>query len=266
MKSILLVFTFLFSLTATAQIHNPDKRPELLAGSTVTIRKFYAGYESGYRGFYAEKNNLKPYKGSRNVKPEELEGRKFRVLAVEPYTVKGFEKDNRWVTLEDTATKEVVYYEYKIGRSPLEYYFIVEGGLKVPEDFFCDYVRNSNGDSGTYYKLTTPDNVVVTSGFKNGQLYRFEMQLYAGKMPAHGEEGSLFITMADGTRMEIKEAYVIIFERTKYVIANNVAEVHFRQLAQSKPVKIEFKNAYTQLLHGDILSGGLRCILAKLAN
>lgn len=265
MKKLFLAI-LLFSLTVSAQIHNPDKRPELLAGSTVTIRKFYAGYESGYKGFYAEKNNLKPYKGSRNVKPEELEGRKFRVLAVEPYTVKGFEKDNRWVTLEDTATKEVVYYQYKIGRSPLEYYFIVEGGLKVPEDFFCDYVRNGDGDSGTYYELTTPDNVVVTSGFKNGQLYRFEMQLYAGKMPVHGEEGSLLINTADGSKVEIKDARVMVLERKTYVIATAVSDGQIRQLAQSKPVKIEFKNAYTQLLYGDILSGGLRCILAKLAN
>lgn len=87
MKSIFLIFTFIFSLTANAQEHFPYKRPELLVGKTVTILPIdkYSSVQE-YREFYAEKKLSKYYKGKLQAPKAALESRKFTVLAVESMT------------------------------------------------------------------------------------------------------------------------------------------------------------------------------------
>lgn len=266
MKSILLVFTFLFSLTATAQIDYPNLRPELLEGTTVTIRKLSGTVlDKEYKGFYAEKSVSKPYKGNRHLNPEVLEGRTFKVLAVEPYNSELFAKENRWIRLEDTTSKEIVYYQYRLKGNYLEYYFIVDGGLKVPEDFFCDYVTGWNTATGNYLELEVPGAVTLERRADNGKIsYSLTASIYMGTLPATTDEGAIVIIMANGNRIEIKDGYCYLFKGSMYAAVNNIPESTIKQIGEGDPVRIEFNKGYNPLIkYGYILSGGARCMMGK---
>lgn len=260
MKKLFLAI-FLFSLTVSAQINYPNLRPELLEGTTVTIRKLYGTVlDREYKGFYAEKNLSKPYKGNRNLKPEVLEGRTFKVLAVEPYNSELFAKENRWIRLEDTTSKEIVYYQYRLKGNYLEYYFIVDGGLKVPEDFFCDYISG-------IHTLETPDLIEIFPNEEKGKIvYHLSIVMIGGQWPAVGDEGTIVFTMADGSRIEIPDGTANMFKGSPYIFTPRAPAEKIRQISQGKPVKIEFNKSFSVLRHGDILSGGLRCLFTKPVN
>ncbi|WP_417368792.1 hypothetical protein [Flavobacterium beibuense] len=140
MKQFTLALVLLFSVLAIAQEEKkpeifPFKRPELLVGKTVTIRPLTdkeIKIQKGYHNFYKDKYNIHTYHeiGFETSDPKSLENRVFKVVSSDP-------NDTVKLTLE-AEDGEVIYYRLLAGY-PKYYYFEVEGGLDVPNDFYCDY-------------------------------------------------------------------------------------------------------------------------------
>lgn len=158
MKKLLFGIFFVCSLSVSAQESFPYKRPELLLGKTVTIKKNpFEGLTGKYQEFYAEKSIMKPYKKERFLEKEIMEGRKFKVTGFE--RLHGEYKEGfSWVQLEDIATGEKLYYRYSDGNL-MNYYFDVEGGLDLPADFYCDYI---DFESASSYGKTISHNTTVS--------------------------------------------------------------------------------------------------------
>ncbi len=157
MKKLILCILFLFSLMVSAQESFPYKRPELLLGKTVTIKKnYFEGLTGKYQGFYAEKSIMKPYRKERFLDKEVMEGRKFKVTGFERLHG-GNQEGFSWIELEEIATGEKLYYRYSDGNL-MGYYFDVEGGLDLPADFYCDYI---DFESVSNYGKTISHNTTV---------------------------------------------------------------------------------------------------------
>lgn len=148
MKTKLFLATlFLFSIVAFAQ----DKvygKPEILLGKNVRVLPIneYA-YNKKYKGFYANEELNKSYKGEFDVSPQHLENRIFKVLDVVKLRMEGPLQYYR-IKIQDSANNEILYYRYtKANENGYEYYFGVEGGLVYPPGFFCDMVveKRNNG-------------------------------------------------------------------------------------------------------------------------
>ncbi|MFL9836956.1 hypothetical protein ABS768_05560 [Flavobacterium sp. ST-75] len=140
MKQFTLALVLLFSVLAIAQEEKkpeifPFKRPELLVGKTVTIRPLTdeeIKTQKGYHNFYKDKYHRHSYHeiGFETSDPKSLENRVFKVVSTHP-------KYNNKLTLE-AEDGEIIYHDL-LENYPEHYYFEVEGGLDVPNDFYCDY-------------------------------------------------------------------------------------------------------------------------------
>ncbi|KGO78721.1 hypothetical protein Q763_17180 [Flavobacterium beibuense F44-8] len=140
MKQLTLALVLLFSVLAIAQEEKkpeifPFKRPQLLVGKTVTIRPLTdeeIEKEKGYAYFSSDRLGIHTYHEIDNDRsdPKSLENRTFKVVSTHP------KYHNRLVL--EAEDGEVIYYRLLEGY-PKYYYFEVEGGLEVPNDFYCDY-------------------------------------------------------------------------------------------------------------------------------
>ena len=139
MKQFTLALVLLFSVLAIAQEEKkpeifPYKRPQLLVGKTVKIRPLTdeeIEKEKGYANFF-ENEDMDVYHevGRFKSDPKSLENKVFKVVSSDP-------KFPGILKLE-AEDGEVIYYWLK-ENYPKYYYFEVEGGLDVPNDFYCDY-------------------------------------------------------------------------------------------------------------------------------
>lgn len=261
MKSILLVFTFLFSLTATAQVDFPYKRPELLVGETVTIKPIdqYAQAQQ-YRNFYAGKDLTAKYKGKWEAPNEALEGRKFEVTAIEPFSKEpGLE--TYWLTLKDTQSPEVIYYLYSDKRQDNdEYYFGVEAGLVLPPDFYCDYITEMKmPDATSRYTINQTGYEVVRSGSNIKPVYTISVKLFESQ---DQKTGPLTFILDNGSRVVVKNAGIYNVSGRTYVGAD-ISATNLQALTRLKPVAVEYGGKQQVLFSGEILQNASACLLGK---
>ncbi len=233
MKKLLLCILFLFSLIVSAQESFPYKRPELLLGKTVTIKKnYFEGLTGKYQGFYAEKSIMKPYRKERFLDKEVMEGRKFKVTGFERLHG-GNQEGFSWIELEEIATGEKLYYRYSDGNL-MNYYFDVEGGLDLPADFYCDYI---DFESVSNYGKTISHNTTVAY-----------MKLIKEIAPTTGKAAyKLQINASDARVSKKKTGLLINFEGGKSIslpgqIFNIQPEKYFTELTLSSDQVDLFKN------------------------
>lgn len=148
MKQFTLALVLLFSVLAIAQEEKkpeifPFKRPELLVGKTVTIRPLSdeeIEKEKGYANFFENKDLDVYYEvGMFKSDPKSLENRVFKVVSA----IKG--KYDTYTLKLEAENGEIIYHRYNENEDK-HYYFEVEGGLDVPNDFYCDYFDNGVDD------------------------------------------------------------------------------------------------------------------------
>ncbi|WP_417357660.1 hypothetical protein [Flavobacterium sp.] len=225
MKQFTLALVLLFSVLAIAQEEKkpeifPFKRPQLLVGKTVKIRPLTdeeIKIQKGYHLFYEDKYHLHSYHeiGFETSDPKSLENRVFKVVSAHPKY-----PNNLKLEAEDG---EVIYYDLQ-ENYPEHYYFEVEGGLDVPNDFYCDYFDRGVDDGkkginkwagfynvqvrldtgyitkqelavGLSFEMDSPADIGLTIIFDNGEKIELPQEplIYRksdGKKHAHLELGS----------------------------------------------------------------------------
>lgn len=154
MKKIYVLFTLMVLSLVQAQESFPFIRPALLKDTEVTVvdNKFSGTY--GYFSeFYTDRDMKEHYMPVADFKSrskrEALLGRVFQVIDVDEQK----EVEDQIVARVILRDKEnnILYYRYRSGND-YEYPFKVIGGLKLPADFYCDYI-NAPGqslDTGLY--------------------------------------------------------------------------------------------------------------------
>ena len=216
----------------SAQESFPYKRPELLLGKTVTIKKnYFEGNMGKYKNFYAEKNMMKNYKGKVFLDKEILEGRKFKVTGFERLHGE-YQEGWSWIELEEIPAGEKLYYRYKDGNL-MGYYFDVEGGLDLPADFYCDYI---DFESVSNYGKKISHNTTVSY-----------MKLIKEIAPTGKASYKLQINVSDARVPKKKTGLVINFEGGKSIdlpgqMFNIQPEKYLTELALSTSQVELFKN------------------------
>ncbi len=184
MNKIILLFLFLSAITVSGQEHFPNQRPQLLLNEEVKVEplpEWKINYYHGYSYFYSDEGLSDVYKKNAKYKtsPDAFGNRTFKVTAVEPLQSK-YEQGRYLIKFVDTATNEAIYYKYN-PKTPTDYYFnVINGGLKLPPDFYCDLitVRTAAGEEEFsaglqfMYKLTK-----TRSKTKTGTKEEYELML-----------------------------------------------------------------------------------------
>jgi hypothetical protein len=139
MKKIIVVFALLLSLSAIAQDF-PGKYIDLLLDKDVKVKELkgkYAiiGYEFYIQPEFGNENIYAPLEGKGKTNPEAVVGRQFKVEKIIDNSK--FDVGYYWIKLTDG--KETLYISYNV-KSDYKFPFTVIGGLKLPADFYCDYV------------------------------------------------------------------------------------------------------------------------------
>jgi hypothetical protein len=164
MKKIIVVFALLLSLSTIAQ-NFPERRPQLLIGKELKVTPFkITEYEKGYKKFYSDiemrKTYLEKEKYSSFTPVEQLEGRIFKVTAVEASDPT--DKNYSRLTLVDETKGETLYYKYD-SRLEENFHFEVVGGLKLPADLYCDFITEKKD------KFT--DEIIYSSELLQGMIF-----------------------------------------------------------------------------------------------
>ncbi|WP_330444223.1 hypothetical protein [Flavobacterium sp. C4GT6] len=218
MKQFTLALLLLFSVLAIAQEEKkpeifPFKRPELLVGKTVTIRPLTdeeIKTQKGYHNFYKDKYHRHSYHeiGFETSDPKSLENRVFKVVSTHP-------KYNNKLTLE-AEDGEIIYYDV-LENYPKHYYFEVEGGLDVPNDFYCDYFDRGVEDEDLIYLtadgLEDYANVSLTNG---GTFETMEKDVVTLTMQVPSKENmGLTVIFDNGAKLELPNDPLIVSRKGK---------------------------------------------------
>lgn len=269
MKKIMMLFALCIGLTATAQVNYPYKRPQLLLGKEVTIKpisEHMRRYEPGYKGFYADSKMFTVYKkiNALETDPDAFGDRKFKVIAIDSTKnsyagIYGQPEYDKKITLEDTAG-EKVYYQYE-RRS---YSLVVVGGLDLPADFYCDFIKKDQDGNFTTNEDIPHINVVKT---KKGGVTKYSLSY---DLPQSGAEPGLGMTflLENGKKIDRPKAFVKIHGRTATPRLNGSIELTAAEIALLKESNVASVtlNKYTDKLYGDMAENfrnAFICLLTK---
>jgi len=256
MKQLATILTFLISFITTAQQSYPNNKPELLAGKNVTVRDLEYMHKAGYRYFYSNKqltDTYMPAKSDKDISSyEDLLGQNFKVVAVEPMG-----KDTR-IVLENKKGK-LVYYKYNKWVESFMFPFVVEGGLSLPADFYCDYLNAATGNFRTK----------KIDGFSFGQ-DKNQLSLEYTNFPGKAPEVTKGVTFILDNHAEIYFNYAKV-DLTKSSDNKCIAYTHYildeneiARLKGGKIVKVLLGDASFDVTEGETLKGILNCMFPAL--
>jgi hypothetical protein len=270
MNKITLLLAALFvSILSTAQ-NSPGMRPELLLSKTVKVKPLTEGelnYQKGYDAFFEDDKMVNRYAANKSnrTRHDALANRYFKVTDIRPYDSQGIK--NYLIQLQDTVKNESLYYKYtKLSESQNKYYFEVVGGLKYPDDFYCDYI-NENTDKATGEKKIIAS---ITEGLhvvkiKKGKDVKYRLEAVTVEQVISMLRG-VTLVLEDGRKFEKPDAEAVMLTRNDNIVYTATIELTTADvvmLTQSKVVsgKIsKFEKKYTE---GDKLQGMLKCLMKK---
>ena len=199
MKKIIVVFALLLSLSAIAQ-NFPGKHTDLLLGREVKVKELkgtdaHIGYEFYTQPKFGKANvyALLPSKG--NTEPEAVVGRQFKIEEVIDNSK--FDKGHYWIKITDD--KETLYISYDI-ESEYSFPFEVIGGLKLPADFYCNYITETiDKFTGVTTYATENQNGVVFYKIKKGAAAKYYIAI---NIPKHTMVKGAIVLLSGNKRIE----------------------------------------------------------------
>ena len=161
MKKLLLLAALALSMAVSAQ-NFPGEMVQLLEGKELKIVPLAESSQKyGYGGFYTDDKLKKIYKEKSHSTPyDKLVGKTFKVISIEPY--QNVLKKTKYKIKVDNADTDILYFDYDPEHS-FKFPFEVVGGLKYPEGYFCNMVKQeeSNEPNIKNYSFPKIDGLAV---------------------------------------------------------------------------------------------------------
>ncbi|RYD77134.1 MAG: hypothetical protein EOP55_09960 [Sphingobacteriales bacterium] len=178
MRNFITIFTIFFSVLVNAQDY-PRNKPQLLLNKEVKITPLNSNtikYYGGYDGFYSDEFLREIYKKNARLvtDPDAFTNRTFKVTGVEPIST----GDRFKVKLEDISSGKVIYFKYN-PISSSGYYFEIKGGLDLPEDFYCDLIKevSRENEPQRFIYMERPVFVLLKTEIDGVETYLLELEL-----------------------------------------------------------------------------------------
>ncbi|QEE50106.1 hypothetical protein FUA48_11100 [Flavobacterium alkalisoli] len=268
MKNLSLLFALFLSVVATAQDKKsveifPNNHPELLLGKTVKILPLpEKSRAEGYSNFATNVYGTDTYHkiGFKKSAAESLENRVFKVVPNE------LNKLN--VIKLESPEGEIIYHAYN-KYDDREYYFEVEGGLDIPEDFYCEYFQPGVDDGKKINRMSKNfwgTRVWVNNNLKTDKLeinMMFNISTKATKgitiIFDNGEKledpnAQLSGKYNDGSLENKDYVYMITTEREKKLFSENlITTVIFGK--EKSPVDSDFPARHSEKIRGIVECG-----------
>lgn len=264
MRKIYFLFALLAFSFVSAQESFPFMRPGLLKGKDVKIVDGYSTEKDGYfMGFYSDDQLLKVYmpskESTRFSDRKELIGKEFNVVNVDTITEEylGNKKSTR-ITLQDKAGGKL-YYQYN-PKNSFDYPFEVIGGLTLPADFYCDYLKYDDLGGATTSVFVGQGCQVLKTTMDEQTTYNVMFNFFSKTKTKDIDK--VAVLLEDGTRL--------IFNTTCYPFPNSTTDfkysfsilVYGKNLAaikKSKIVSVKAAEAMWQF-DGKKLKGIINCM------
>ena len=268
MKKFILLFALLLSIGAAAQTF-PGKRPDLLLGKEIKVKPIQLSqYVKGYKDFYSNdkltSNYLAKDMYTHHTEIAALEGRVFKVTAVDPIP----ERDKYFrLTLLDELKKETLYYKYYAGFEP-DFNFEIIGGLQFPADFYCEYIKQENLEGGKIKFATSPQDGITFTKTRDGNVTIYFMKINIRTNEKQTGKGAV-VTLENGKVIKKPEAktagddtpdkYGSYFYATIFPLTLEDIEL----LIDYKITGVKVMNASDPVLGGNMLKGMFACLIEK---
>lgn len=269
MKKIIVVFALLLSLVAGAQDF-PGKRPDLLVGKELKVKPIELSKNvKGYERFFSDEklydNYLKKGEYDRFTAPELLEGRVFRVLAVDP-DPSGYDAVAR-LKLVDETKGETIFYRYS---KDLAMYFDFEviGGLTYPADYYCEYVGPDKENlEGQIKFVTSPKDGIVFIKIKKGSvtLYLMKINIRSNEQP---KGKGVVVTLSNNKLISKPNAKTVTepMDKNGSYFSTAVFELSLEDtklLIDNSITKVKVMQAEDPVKQGAFLKGMFGCLITK---
>jgi hypothetical protein len=158
MKKLFLLFIAFTCVIAYSQDF-PANNVDLLNGKQLKIKeKNESSRKYGFRGFYKDKsldhNKVYGVKGYGSATDyDSLVGKVFKLISASPY--KNSIGKERFILEIENPNTGIIYYDYN-PTFEYEYPFEVIGGLKYPENFFCNEIEVSKDKFTGETRINSP--------------------------------------------------------------------------------------------------------------
>ncbi|MNK21294.1 hypothetical protein D3C87_395480 [compost metagenome] len=269
MKKIIVVFALLLSLSAIAQ-NFPERRPQLLIGKELKVTPFkITEYEKGYKKFYSDIEMRKTYlekdKYSSFTPVEQLEGRVFKVTAVEASDPT--EKNYSRLTLVDETKGETLYYKYD-RRFEKNFHFEVVGGLKLPADLYCDFIteKKDKFTDEIIYSSELLQGMVFTK-IKKGAGAKYFISVSDYKEEQYLGKKGVIILLENNKRIDRPDVVIEVGPESKYGFSHSATfELTLKEvnlLIDNKMTDVRLYTFDGEVGYQDYFKGVFGCLVTK---
>jgi len=227
MKKIILLFAVLLSLPAIAQ-NNPGNMPQLLLNKEVKILPLPSYDQKGYEKFYESEKMLFKYKKDKKFSdrttPSALEGRVFKVTAVEHYKDMGLNR----IRFELTDDKDKIYYQYDadFGFYPFE----VIGGIEYTDKFYDGYIKPYEDSYGKGFETVNRNYKHIVFKKQKGKADKYTITInVSADLPVDGRKG-VVLHFENGKTLNFPKAEVDDWTTPKgyrTIVTLTMADVEF---------------------------------------
>ena len=265
MKKIIVVFALLLSLSAAAQ-NFPYRKIELLIGKEVQIKPLTEGqlkYTGGYEEFSTDVKGIYTYQEGKSVvtKPSALVDRVFKVESIESNPI---DDDVSMLKLKDSKG-EIIYYQYK---QDFPTPFNVLGGVVLPEDYFCQYIEETNDKStGVQMFKVKRGHMYELTKSKKDKIVKYTLYLETNAYPRDHDGKGVIILLENNKQIKKPTTPVKIKIKASciYTATFELTPADITLLKDNKIIDYRlFENdGFISADGAEVFQGALQCMLAK---
>jgi len=265
-----LIFLFLAFTCALAYSQNfPAYNVELLNGKQLKIKeKDESSRKYGFRGFYKDKsldyNQVYGIKGSGpQTDYDSLVGKVFNFISATPY--KNSIKEDRFILEIENPSTGIIYYDYDPTFED-EYPFEVIGGLKYPENFFCNEIEVSTDKFTGETRINSPMNGVYFVKIKKATESHTYLFLRTPGSTANVNIKGVIILLENGLKIEKPECKIDVEVGQSNYLYSCLIELNNKDIQLLTDNKMTDYRLYiydNTIKNGNTLMEYLKCITKK---
>ena len=262
MKKITLLFALLIAFIANAQ-DQVGYKPELLIGKQVKILPIEMATKHGYSGFYNDNELTETYpNGDMFTKFELLVDKVFTVVSVEPFL--DFHTKCFKIAFE-SADKTIIYFKYN--PDDLLYYPLqVTGGITVPNDAFCDYIKRLDFTTGVSYSTDPFEGISIEKTFPEGRAsyYSFRIAEFFGGKPVNKKGVTVFFENGKKLSWPDYPVSAEYYSNTsfRYFVSPEITAKELELLKNNKITGLQIDVFKMDITQGQTIKGVVNCITA----
>ena len=168
-----------------------------------TLQKY--GFSGLYRSESMKYNQRWKENDSYNTEYSEVSGKIFTVVSVEPYV--NSIGSNKYKVELLSEKKETIWLDYSPKYSH-NFYFLVEGGFEVSDEYFCSKFISSSYDDFEEETTVRSDNSsyrLIRVGNSGGSVFYLSASVGSDSTAAIGGDG-FYLILQDGTKLSWPDA------------------------------------------------------------